>query len=210
MMSYGMEYPFGQLGSAVPAASPPSFLCTPSLLAGGVVRETEKALTLCKHCSAITKTSLCYQHCFRHKCKTYSPLLVTMKKINSIPAKISIPLELTFCQSSCWHSDLLPYSPASLASHLFVLTHRLRVESALIQVTLRYRIYSECRTDCSDQGQGSVRQKHTDQPPVYMQLSFFYPLLPPFSNSSLAPVRLDFTLLLPLLYPPKHKSCRFP
>ena len=37
MMSYGMEYPFGQLGSAVPAASPPNFLGTPSLLAAGVV-----------------------------------------------------------------------------------------------------------------------------------------------------------------------------
>ncbi|KAK4822228.1 hypothetical protein QYF61_011869, partial [Mycteria americana] len=33
MMPYGMEYPFGQLGSAVLAVSPPSFLCTPSLLA---------------------------------------------------------------------------------------------------------------------------------------------------------------------------------
>jgi len=28
MMSYGMEYPFGQLGSAVLAVSPPNFLCT--------------------------------------------------------------------------------------------------------------------------------------------------------------------------------------
>jgi len=44
-MPYGMEYPFGQLGSAVPAVSPPNFLCTPSLLIGGVVREAEKALT---------------------------------------------------------------------------------------------------------------------------------------------------------------------
>ncbi|KAK4823300.1 hypothetical protein QYF61_000513 [Mycteria americana] len=34
MMSYGVEYPFGQLGSAVPAVSPPNSLCTPSLLAG--------------------------------------------------------------------------------------------------------------------------------------------------------------------------------
>ncbi|KAK4829699.1 hypothetical protein QYF61_006074 [Mycteria americana] len=34
MTSYGVEYPFGQLGSAVPAVSPPSFLCTPSLLTG--------------------------------------------------------------------------------------------------------------------------------------------------------------------------------
>ncbi|KAK4830244.1 hypothetical protein QYF61_009311 [Mycteria americana] len=43
MMSYGVGYPFGQLGSAVPAVAPPSFLCTPSLLAGGVVDEVRKA-----------------------------------------------------------------------------------------------------------------------------------------------------------------------
>ncbi|KAK4806226.1 hypothetical protein QYF61_013370 [Mycteria americana] len=48
MMPYGVEYPFGleypfsQLGSAVPAVSPPSFLCTPSLLAGGVGGPTGK------------------------------------------------------------------------------------------------------------------------------------------------------------------------
>jgi len=37
MTSYGMEYPLGQLESAVPAMSPPNFLCTPSLLTGGAV-----------------------------------------------------------------------------------------------------------------------------------------------------------------------------
>jgi len=62
MMSYGMGYPFGQLGLAVPAMSPPSFLCTPSLLAG-----EEQRRPLCKHCSAITKISMYYQHCFQHK-----------------------------------------------------------------------------------------------------------------------------------------------
>jgi len=31
----GMEYSFGQFGSAVLSVSPPSFLCTSSLLAGG-------------------------------------------------------------------------------------------------------------------------------------------------------------------------------
>jgi len=36
MASYGTEDPFGQLGSAVPAVSPPNSLCTPSPLAGGV------------------------------------------------------------------------------------------------------------------------------------------------------------------------------
>ena len=49
MRSYGTEYSFSQLGSAVPAVSPPSFLHTPSLLTGRVVWEAEKALTLCKH-----------------------------------------------------------------------------------------------------------------------------------------------------------------
>ena len=36
MTSHGMEYPFGQFGSAVLAVSPPSFLCPSSLLAGWV------------------------------------------------------------------------------------------------------------------------------------------------------------------------------
>jgi len=36
MMSYGMEYPFGQLGSAALPVSPPTPLCAPSLLTGGV------------------------------------------------------------------------------------------------------------------------------------------------------------------------------
>ncbi|PKU31525.1 rna-directed dna polymerase from mobile element jockey-like [Limosa lapponica baueri] len=36
MTSYGMEYPFGQFESAVPALSPPSLLPTPSLLAFGM------------------------------------------------------------------------------------------------------------------------------------------------------------------------------
>ena len=39
--SYGMEYLFGQLGSAVPALSPPNFLCTPSLLAGRAVMSSK-------------------------------------------------------------------------------------------------------------------------------------------------------------------------
>ena len=70
MMSYGLEYPLGQLGSAVPAVSPPNSLCPPSLLTGGVGEEAEKPLALCEHCSEIAKTSLCYQHCFQHRSKT--------------------------------------------------------------------------------------------------------------------------------------------
>ena len=34
MMSYGMEYLFGQVGSVVLAVSPPNFMCPFSLLAG--------------------------------------------------------------------------------------------------------------------------------------------------------------------------------
>jgi len=34
-MTYIMGYPFGHFGSAVPLLSPPNFLLTPSLLAGG-------------------------------------------------------------------------------------------------------------------------------------------------------------------------------
>ena len=46
MTSHGMEYPFGQLGSAVPAVSPSNLLCTPSLFAGGVRSGAEKTLTV--------------------------------------------------------------------------------------------------------------------------------------------------------------------
>ena len=52
---YDVGYPFGQLGSAVPALSRPSFLCTLSLLARGVAWETQKSLMLHKHCSARLK-----------------------------------------------------------------------------------------------------------------------------------------------------------
>lgn len=59
---HGVEHPLGQLGSAVPGVSPPSPLCTPSLLSAGVGWEA-----LCKHCSATTQTFLYYQHNFQHK-----------------------------------------------------------------------------------------------------------------------------------------------
>ena len=63
-MLYGMQYPWGHLGSAV-LVSPPSF-------SGGVLWGAEMALALCKLCSAVTKTSLYYQHCFQNKSKTQS------------------------------------------------------------------------------------------------------------------------------------------
>ena len=45
------------------ALSPPSFWCTPSLLAGRAAGEAEKSLALCEHCS---NTSVCY-HCYFHQ-----------------------------------------------------------------------------------------------------------------------------------------------
>lgn len=60
----------------------------PRLLAGEMLWEAGKALILCEHWSAVTKIPLCYQHCFQHRCKP-QPVLVTMKKINSMTAKTS-------------------------------------------------------------------------------------------------------------------------
>jgi len=91
MTSYGMEYPCAQLGSAVLAVSPLNSLCTPSPLAGGVVGEAEKALTLCKHCLARTKTSL-YVNAVSST-KSEHSFIPTAKKINSIPAQNSTLLE---------------------------------------------------------------------------------------------------------------------
>jgi len=85
--SYGMDYPVVQVRSAVSAVFPPNFLCTSSLLTGGVGWEAEKALILYKHCSAVTKTSLYYAVSSTNP--KHSPTVATIKKINSIPAQTS-------------------------------------------------------------------------------------------------------------------------
>ena len=72
--------------SAVPAVSHPNFLCTPSLLAGGVVWEAEKALTLCKQCSGKTKHPCIINTVFSTSPK-HSLILAAVKKVISIPAK---------------------------------------------------------------------------------------------------------------------------
>lgn len=72
------EYPFGQLRSAVLAASPSSLLSTTSLLAG---EEREKALTL----FSSSQNVVCYQLCFGHKCEAYHHA-DCYEKINSIAA----------------------------------------------------------------------------------------------------------------------------
>lgn len=58
-MLYGIQYLFGQFGSAVLAVYTPTLLPTPSLLTVGGKKgaqwEMEKTLLLCKHCGAIAK-----------------------------------------------------------------------------------------------------------------------------------------------------------
>lgn len=63
MTSHGIECSFGQSGSSFLVLSLHRCLCTASLLTGSSVWESEKSLILCKHCSAITTTLVCKQHC---------------------------------------------------------------------------------------------------------------------------------------------------
>lgn len=72
MTSISVEYCFGQFGSAVLIVSLPKLLLTPSLL--GVEYETEEVLKLYKHCSAIAKSVVSYEHCFGHQQKTQQPM----------------------------------------------------------------------------------------------------------------------------------------
>jgi len=52
------------IGVSCPICVPSSLLVHSSLLTGRVGWKAEKALALCKHCSATTQTLVCYQHCF--------------------------------------------------------------------------------------------------------------------------------------------------
>lgn len=90
-----MEYSLSQFGLAVLVVSPPTLLPTPSLLASGAEwGGKKKALTMCQHCSAVTATSMCYQHCWGHISKTQH-YQATMQITNTIPAKPSIYIKDT-------------------------------------------------------------------------------------------------------------------
>lgn len=87
----GTEHGLGQLGLAVlavflsqPFAPQPP---TSNLLAAGVEQETETALPLCKHCSAIAKKLVWHQNRFCHK--SHSNIRVAVTKANSTPARAS-------------------------------------------------------------------------------------------------------------------------
>jgi len=87
---YDVGHPFGQLGSAVPAVSPPSFFCTTTWSLVVWWEEEKRPLPRVstahqglKYPCAIINTVLVT------KAKN-SPVQATMKKIKSIPAKNSI------------------------------------------------------------------------------------------------------------------------
>lgn len=88
-----MQTPFRQFGSAVPAGSFPAPCLPAAYLLRGKSGEKEKALMLCKYCSAIAKTMVCYL-----TNPKYSPIWTALKKINPIPARVGTTV---FC-SSTW------------------------------------------------------------------------------------------------------------
>lgn len=82
---YSMEYPLEVICLFV---CPPKLLHTPKSIHWRTKWGAEKALMLCKRCSATAKTVVCYRHCFGDRPKTQHPAATT-KNINSIPAKPS-------------------------------------------------------------------------------------------------------------------------
>lgn len=76
-----MEYLSGQLGSAVLAVSPSSFLCIPIPLTGRAAREEEKSLTLGKQ----QLKHQCVIHIILIPNPKHNSLLATRNKNNSIP-----------------------------------------------------------------------------------------------------------------------------
>lgn len=94
-MSYGMEYSLGQLGSAVLALFPPSFLCTLNHLVGRAAPEAETALALWEPCFAAAETLVCYQRYFILILNPkHSTIAAAGKKMNSVLAKTRTSPEL--------------------------------------------------------------------------------------------------------------------
>lgn len=95
MMPYGYKIPcicWSQMSWFCPLPTPCSH-STRLLVGGRGGWEAEKALTLPRVCSAITKTSLLVLQCFQQKSK---PQPATLKNINSTLAQTSISIYM-FC-----------------------------------------------------------------------------------------------------------------
>lgn len=114
--SYAMRHPFGQLGSAVPAPSPPSILPTPRVLTEVAKWEREKALMLCKDCSSIAKTVICYQHWFGHQPKIQHCVDCHEENQPKFP--------LSAEPSTCWISSDFLHTPFNFQASPFVFFHR--------------------------------------------------------------------------------------
>ncbi|KAK4830790.1 hypothetical protein QYF61_013623 [Mycteria americana] len=90
MTPYSVGYPFGQLGSAVPAVSPPNSLCTPSLLAGGVGIECLDKSDSCSRrvlwrfpdsmVAFASSGEYCAESFMQFFCLSYKPLVMTLTK----------------------------------------------------------------------------------------------------------------------------------
>lgn len=87
MTYYGMKYIFVQFGSAVLAAYPPNHLPITSLLTEATEKETENALTLCKHFLAVPKNITVLSVLFWLKIQNMSPYWLLRRKGNSIPTR---------------------------------------------------------------------------------------------------------------------------
>lgn len=80
--SHSVGYPRGHWGSAVLAVPPSSPLCTPA----GVGWDAGQPLALCEHFSAVNHNSY---HTVSSTNPRHSPILLTVRKINSTPVKTS-------------------------------------------------------------------------------------------------------------------------
>lgn len=83
--------------ASCPGCDPPSSWCTPSLVAGRAAWEANKSLSLCKSCSAATKTS---------------PLLSS--KIQTKVSHNSLWRKLTLSQPKPWHLPKLRFVSCSV------------------------------------------------------------------------------------------------
>lgn len=69
IMSHGMEYAFGHLGSTLLAVFPFQLLAHPSLFTGGGRVEKREKLNAVQALVSNRKTLVCYQYCLSHKSK---------------------------------------------------------------------------------------------------------------------------------------------
>lgn len=76
----------GWVESSCPGHVPSQLPVSLKPLTGGAAQEAEKALILCQTCSAVTETSLCYQH-YPHIKFKHNTVPAAWKKISPVPTK---------------------------------------------------------------------------------------------------------------------------